>query len=708
MKKKKGVIIGCFIVLVIIIQSLFIYNNIDSSKLMTGYRVISFTKIAIFGIFDLFVLLYAAAIIIQGAKGANESLYRFRYAILAVLFICLISLKLNFSSIAMWNNYVHSDKTNIYQEDIIFGKARAIRSDEWLVQTPAYLSQGLVQGNPYPLLNKNLSTDGTNMIIEYYSPVKDILTLGKPFNWGFLFLSPEYGFSWYWLTKIFLLFLFSFETCMILTKKNRIVSLFGALIILFSSAAQWWLSTVVVDLIVLSQMIIVNLNWYLNSKKWYYKIIFCLGILIGATGFIFELYPPIQVPLGIMTLIFMFYIFKNDENFKKLKIFDYIMILSVSLFLAFFAYHFYLTSYDQIKLMQNTVYPGKRVSLGGGEQVQRLLYYLFSWMIPFKDITGFSNNSEASSFFTLFPFVPGIFLFVQNKIYKEYKLIKYLLYFSVFELIWMFISFPQWFAKISLLSFVTNERLEIVFGLTCIYLLVAYISISGKIVLKSSVSKILIMINLFLMIFVFKSNIYEYLGRYYTLLTLVYINMIIILILKKKGKLAVVLIALFVIISGISVNPLAKGLGPIYNNKVSEEIIKINAVTKGTWVGANDMTLGNYLIANGVKSYNCVNYYPDFSKWNKIDPSGKYSDIYNRYAHIQVNFTYGKTAFVLNGNDSITVNMSYDDLINKTDIDFVMSKGQIDEKSKYRVIKKIYYDEGSNLYFYKVQRDAAN
>lgn len=216
------------------------------------------------------------------------------------------------------------------------------------------------------------------------------------------------------------------------------------------------------------------------------------------------------------------------------------------------------------------------------------------------------------------------------------------------------------------------------------------------------------MINLFLMIFVFKSNIYEYLGRYYTLLTLVYINMIIILILKKKGKLAVVLIALFVIISGISVNPLAKGLGPIYNNKVSEEIIKINAVTKGTWVGANDMTLGNYLIANGVKSYNCVNYYPDFSKWNKIDPSGKYSDIYNRYAHIQVNFTYGKTAFVLNGNDSITVNMSYDDLINKTDIDFVMSKGQIDEKSKYRVIKKIYYDEGSNLYFYKVQRDAAN
>ena len=72
MKKKKGVIIGCFIVLVIIIQSLFIYNNIDLSKLMTGYRVISFTKIAIFGIFDLFVLLYAAAIIIQGEKGAND------------------------------------------------------------------------------------------------------------------------------------------------------------------------------------------------------------------------------------------------------------------------------------------------------------------------------------------------------------------------------------------------------------------------------------------------------------------------------------------------------------------------------------------------------------------------------------------------------------------------------------------------------------
>jgi len=39
---------------------------------------------------------------------------------------------------------------------------------------------------------------------------------------------------------------------MILTKRNKLVSLFGAFIILFSSSIQWWLSTGVADLIIFS------------------------------------------------------------------------------------------------------------------------------------------------------------------------------------------------------------------------------------------------------------------------------------------------------------------------------------------------------------------------------------------------------------------------------------------------------------------------
>lgn len=674
-------------------------------NIITQHKYISFTKIIIFIIIDLGIFSYICFALVFSLKKSNETLYKYRYLIFLFLFCVSVSLKLNFSSIPVWNTYISSDKSNVYQEDTLFGKPRALRSDEWLVQTPMFLAQSLNTTQSYPLYNTNLSTEGTNMILSSYSPVKDILTIGKPFNWGFLLLGKDYGFSWYWISKVLLLFAFSFEFCMILTKKNRKISLFGAGIILFSSATQWWLSTSVVDLIVCSQIIMVSLNWYMHCKKYLLKFLCAIGIIVGGAGFIFSLYPPIQIPLGILILIFLIYTFKQDEKYKKLTIFDYFICLSIIIVLGSFIIHFYKVSYEQIKLIGNTVYPGKRISVGGGVPVESLLYYLFSWLIPFKDITTFSNNCDVSSFISLFPFIPGVFLFVNKKIYKEFRFLKYLIWFSVFQLIWMLFTFPKWFAKITLLSYVTSERLEIVFGLTCIYILVILLANIKEIKYRWSINKMLTILDIFFIIVIFKSNIYLYLGLYLTVFTLIYINLIIYYLLKKNQNMAIILIGIFVFVSGAFVNPIVKGLGSMYNNNLSKEIRQINNVSSGTWVGANGLVYGDYLITNGVKSYNCVNYYPDFDKWNKLDRSGKFNNIYNRYAHIEVDFTYDKTNFILNQKDFFSVELNYDDLINKTEIDYIMSKGKIDPKEKYKVFKELYFDKQSNIYLYKISRD---
>lgn len=39
------------------------------------------------------------------------------------------------------------------------------------------------------------------------------------------------------------------------------------------------------------------------------------------------------------------------------------------------------------------------------------------------------------------------------------------------------------------------------------------------------------------------------------------------------------------------------------------------------------------MMANGVKVVNGVNFYPDFEKWELIDPEHKFEDEINRYAH---------------------------------------------------------------------------
>jgi hypothetical protein len=638
-----------------------------------------------------------------GKQKTYYYVYKFRYALLMLIFIFGLINKINLSSIDMWDANVDSLKTNPYEETIIFGKSRPIRSDEWLVQTPMYLSQSLNK-DKFPVYNGNLSSQGTNMILSAYSPTYDIISIGKPFNWGFLLLGKDYGFSWYWLSKVLLLFIFSFELSMILTKDNKKISFFGALIILFSGSMQWWLSTGVVDLLVFSEIIIVSLSWYLKSNSIFKKFLSSVGIVIGGTGFIFNLYPPLQIPLGILTLVFMFYLFTENDNWKSFNKYDYLLILFVVGTLSFMIFHFYMISHEDIKLLSNTVYPGKRVATGGGLRIEGLLYYFLSWKLPFRDITTFSNNSEVSSFFTLFPFIPCIFLLVNTEVIRRVRLLKYLIYFSFFQIVWFFIPFPEWFAKATLMSYVEPSRLTIIFGITCTYILIIYLAYIKEMKYKWTPVKILIILNVFFFIFLYKSNIHVFLKRNMLLATLLYINLIIYCVIKGRQSAAAILISIFVFVSGAIVNPIAKGLAPIHGKEISREIRNIDANNKGKWVGLDNMTFGNYLAANGVNTFNCVNFYPDFIKWNKIDPTAKYVDIYNRYAHIGVSLTYEKTEFVLNAPDFFTVTLSYADLIKNTDINYIMSKSIVDPENRYKVFNELYYDSKADIYIYEIKR----
>jgi len=402
----------------------------------------------------------------------------------------------------------------------------------------------------------------------------------------------------------------------------------------------------------------------------------------------------------------MFYIISENERYKTMKKLDYILGIVVVCSLGLLISHFYKLSHVQINLMGNTVYPGKRIMLGGGTKVQELLYYFFSWKLPFRDITTFSNNSEASSFFTLFPFIPFIFILVKRNVYEKFKVLKYLLFFLIFQMFWLFISFPQWFAKVTLLSYVQPKRLVIVFGLTCIYILIIFLASIKDIKYKCSFPIVFVVINLFFIIFLYNSNVKDFLGKGFLILTTVYINLIIYCLYMKKRKVSMLLIGIIVFISGFAVNPICQGLGSIYNNKLSSKIIiSLNKSDAGTWLGINSIVYGDYLLANGVKSYNCVNYLPDYKKWNKIDKTYLYKNVYNRYAHIIVNLIEDKTNFVLvNKADLITLNLNYTDLLINTDIKYIMAPNKIDNLQKYKEISEIYHDKQSNIYVYKISR----
>ena len=146
-------------------------------------------------------------------------LYKNRYYIATAIILFAVSFELNNSSIDLWN-IINDDNAQI--SDVIFGKARFIRLDEFNVYTPIALSQ-----HPkYPYFSEILRGTKTDCAIIDPQPIKNIITLFRPFLLGFLFLGSAKGLSFFWIVRLVLLFIVIFELLLLITDKNKILSLF--------------------------------------------------------------------------------------------------------------------------------------------------------------------------------------------------------------------------------------------------------------------------------------------------------------------------------------------------------------------------------------------------------------------------------------------------------------------------------------------------
>lgn len=159
-----------------------------------------------------------------------EFIIKYRYRIAGIVLVATVLLRINLSSISMWSSYVNEPDS----KNIILGVARGIRSDEWLTQSCLMLGETKGE-DAYQMYNKNIAQGNLNMLM-ITTPVKDIVSIGKPLIWGFLLLGTEFGYSFYWMLKIVLLVLVSIEFSMKITKKDNLLTLTGGLVLALAPA----------------------------------------------------------------------------------------------------------------------------------------------------------------------------------------------------------------------------------------------------------------------------------------------------------------------------------------------------------------------------------------------------------------------------------------------------------------------------------------
>lgn len=615
------------------------------------------------GMFILFIVICVLVDrIFERFKILPQIIFRYRFLIGFIILSVLVMLEISGSSVASFADVFEYDGNT----DTIFGHARSIRSDEYNVFTPMCISQVF---NNFDIYNGFLTSYPENVSMTYGSPTLSLITLFRPSLWGFILFGASKGLAFFWNFRFLMIFFATFEFARILTQDNRTLSFACAVLVTFSPMIQWWYGTAfTLEIISVGELLCVSLHHLLSFRK--SSFIFAILIPWLCGNYLFALYPAWQVPcfyvfaiLGILFAVDRYKLsLSNSVLVNKRKVL-LTLLLSLVVFSIFIAVSL-IQGYDVIVATSRSAYPGAR-SEQGGKLLEVLSEKGASSLLPINKDIGLNQCETAGFFdFSFFSIVFGILLSIKS---RDKYLIS-LLFLFLFFFLYGVIGFPEYIAKITLLSNTPSYRLEYVLGFISILILLRSLSFLRSIEF-SFFDKLVVFVAIVInAIFLFTVSSWVGIGGYTLIILEVLLVLLVFLIsIKKTSSLRnsissnILFSVIFLcLIPGLCINPVQKGIRFLEN---IPEVKIMNSLDKHrSVVASNIRCLTRMSSYAGVKSLG-VQVYPIYSLWETIDPSHISEDVWNRYAHICVFIkAQGDPEFILTAPDSLNVYLSIKDL----------------------------------------------
>lgn len=643
-----------------------------------------------------FVVFFLSLHLVYPVKKIYDFMFKYRWYIGVGLLLFVTLFKINGDSMAYYTMTIQGDKVDALSYPI-FGKIRTIRSDEFLVNNPGIFAS--VMNNPsFEKYNTILrGTDTLNIISGVYKGLAMIAY--QPWKLIFTILPLENAFSFYFYFVPVFAFLFCMELFYILSK-NKLVAFTGATLTIFSSYFLWWGFP---NYLLSGTATIVFFYKFINEKNIKKQIVFGLLMALSFSIFVCNLYPAWQVPVGYVYLVIGIWMIK--ENFVQIKSqskvqwFIFFGSIGICILLVL---NYFISTKEYIQIINQTVYPGKRVEYGSNE-IGKLLCYAQSLFFPIKDMY---NNSESGVFFCLFPLSTLLSLYYSIKSKKKDLLSILLLTVEIPMIIYTTIGLPPIVAKLLLFTHSTSVRMIDILGFVQVILIVRLLSFyKDEKHIKPIVGGIVAIAFACESVLICKYSFPDYLNKYWMILLFIMIFFLSFYLMtnyKGKGfKKFEILISLVSICSGLCVRPISIGLSSVYAKPAAQEIQKI--VSKdptSKWVTIGGIETPSFTVMCGALTINFVNTYPNLKLWHTLDPDKKYEKIYNRYEHVKVLLTHEETSFELIQSDYITLNLSYKD-IKKAKVKYVFTNGEdcdIDFNNGYVKFDKVYDESGVKIY----------
>lgn len=633
----------------------------------------------------------------RGFKQGVELIYKYRFVLSFLLLIMLVSFKISGSSMGCWKLFLGDGESGIR-----LGEPRVWRSDEWGTLTPLCFRQQYNTLGAYNRYSQTLGSILTDNMLVYGQPSWDILTLFRPFYWGYLFFGSERGLSWFWCSRLIVLFLSWFELGMLITDGQKKLSVMLSVCVSFAPFLQWWFAiNGLVEMLIYGACFVLGSNYLVSRAFNPRKIAVAVGMAVCAVGYVLTFYPTWMVPVawGFVPLFLWVVIWKFNRNvLRRVDVVPWLLIFVITAAgLTVLA----VTSWDVIKAELNSVYPGNAPSSSGGTGLWWMMKY------PISLVSRFSMNELIVENSSIICFAPAGFILALWVIIKEKKkdpLLILLLVMNLFLAWYYCVGIPKWLAKMLLLSFVNSNRGPQVLGFLRLTLFVRAVALKEKapkrwLAALAAVISSAVPMRLALGFTKYEPGglRYEYFDTAEKIVVVWEILAVVFYLLyrarKSKYTMAVLGVCTVVLASSIWINPVAKGVPEITKSETMQQIRDlVKEDPQAIWLVA-DMAYPatNIPAMAGADCLNTTQTYPQKTRWEMLDPEGEYEDIYNRYCHIRASLG-NKTMLELVSTDYVEVTLSPEDL-KKLNIRYIVSTNDFDEKIAARTTN-IFTDSG--------------
>lgn len=571
------------------------------------------------------------------------------YAILAALFCVLVGLGVTGSSLPILiDGPFGSSMLETRGSDGRVFRLRHDRTDEWGVLMPNVLAQ-LHHQPRFPIVNTRIGLEGQNMGVVGMTgaPVAQWAAVARPATWGYFFLPLRQAMSWHWQLSFFggLLLMWAFLNRMLAPAR---VGRNLALAITFCTApyaAVWSNWPLYASMFPLAAMLLAASLLQagrLGRAVW-------LGLLLGLVlaGWVLVLYPPWLITVGSLCALLMVGWVADQRLQLRFGTTQWIgfalaLLIAVTVLLSW-----WVDTRDAIALVRETVYPGARRAIQGGDAT--MLWMLRGYMGPEVITFGtgpWSNQSEAGSYFLL-PFaVLGMAVWLVMPARRLRWTARACVAFILLYLWFQFIGFPPWLAQLTLWGQVPLNRMDIGLGLA-VTVLVALLG-SDVMTARSTGADVLNMPRLPALILCTLSAwlVLEILGGVpvevmprrslaYAVAVAAAAAFICWSLLRNRVAAAIGMVMVLGLVATVGFNPLSRAPRGIEATPAIHPVVfdasgraLRTLVVGGSGIGP--MTL----VAAGVPTINGVLYYPHKSLWRRMGLAETDWPVVNRYQHL--------------------------------------------------------------------------